>query len=295
MRDKLSVWDKIQIFLLICLYLIIGIGVISKVSEFKQIERQAVQTIKSEVVEAVDTVVDEIVEPEPTITPEVSDREKRLVNAEADGTDYDGFMRANKDTVYLYDEKDGEVIGELSKGDYVYVHLMYEDEYVYSGQLQGYLKAEDLCELGSYQEAPIEFTTSLVTYTSGYEEAEEYLLSMPSVGIEADCTYVVNIQENTDKYDIVHAKGLSFIRLSGHNTRSLKDLHKVQVGDEFTYNGVAYIVTFSGTGRVTDDWENVTCAETGDLLLCSSDIELITCHNTKENSMNRWVVLGREK
>lgn len=229
--------------------------------------------------------------------PILSDRDKRVADAEIGGTAVDSFMRVSSDKAVIYTEKNGAVLGELSKGDYVYVHILYEDGFVYSGQLQGYLKSEELVDLAEYIEEPVEFRSSLVepSQVNNFEELETYHLSMPTVEINADCTYVINTQESTDTYDIVHAKGLSFVRLSGHNTRSLKKLHNVKVGDEFTYNDIDYVVTFSGTGVVTEDWENVMSDETGELLLCTSDIELITCYETWKNSMNRWVVLGKEK
>lgn len=298
-RDKeierrLNIVQYILLFFMMT-FLLVGVGVtLGKAFTAEEVKAKVVEPIKEEVIDSVGDISTAIPDLGGT---ELSDRDKRVVNAETGGIAVDNFMRVNSDKAVVYVEKNGEVLGELAKGDYVYVHILYEDGYVYSGQIQGYLKVDDLIELSEYVEETVEFKSSLVepSQPNNFAELETYHLSMPSVNIEAECTYASNIQENTDTYDIVHAKGLSFIRLSGHNTRSLKNLHNVKVGDEFTYNGVAYLVTFSGTGRVTEDWENVISDKTGELLLCTSDIELITCYQTHLNKLNRWVVLGEEK
>lgn len=245
---------------------------------------------------------------------ELTDREVRIAKAEDEGTDYNGFMKVLSKVAPIYDEKNGSVIGELCQGDYVYVHLVYADGYVFSGELQGYLKSSDLVELGfeikteeseSSQstlidkknvESPTALSAGTTAVVPDYSGLTTYRLEMPTAGISVDCVYTSGNQDGVDTYDVVHSTGVtSCIRLLGHNNRTMKSLHNVQVGDEFTYNGVTYVVVFSGTGVVNDAWDNVISDATGELLLYNHAVELITCHNTYLNKGNRWVVLADVK
>lgn len=72
----------------------------------------------------------------------------RIANAEKGGREVNQFYYGAKDGIKVYRTKDknSEVVAEYDLNDFIYIHIVYDDGWAWSGFEQGYVKTSDLSE-----------------------------------------------------------------------------------------------------------------------------------------------------
>ena len=129
-------------------------------------------------------------------------------------------------------------------------------------------------------------------------------LYVPALDLSVDIQFTECNQENTDKYDV--CCDMDFINENnplfwGHNNRTMKNLHKIKVGDiiYFVYNNKVekYVVTISEEGYKIDGGTNIMGKKSE--IKCISKCEnktlhFFTCYQTPFNPNGRWIVLAEK-
>lgn len=72
----------------------------------------------------------------------------RIANAEKGGREVNQFYYGAKDDIKVYKtrDKNSEVVAEYGLNDFIYIHIVYDDGWAWSGFEQGYVKMSDLSE-----------------------------------------------------------------------------------------------------------------------------------------------------